>query len=93
MGFMDKIKVQATQAATQAAAVAKDTAQKGQAKVDQVQAKRTADGVLRQLGLAVYLQASERTSNTTDADIAKYVEQIKAYEDEYGKLTGDDAAS
>ena len=40
MGFMDKIKEQATQAATKGAAVAKDTAQKGQAKVDQVQAKR-----------------------------------------------------
>jgi len=90
MGFMDKIKEQATQAATKGAAVAKDTAQKGQAKVDQVQAKRTVDGVLRQLGLAVYLQASERTSSTSDADIAKYVEQIKTYEDEYGKLTGDE---
>ena len=91
MGFMDKIKEQATQAATKGAAVAKDTAQKGQAKVDQVQAKRNVDGVLRQLGLAVYLQASERTSDTSDADIAKYVDQIKTYEDEYGKLTGDDA--
>ena len=89
MGFMDKIKEQATQAATKGAAVAKDTAQKGQ--VDQVQAKRNVDGVLRQLGLAVYLQASERTSSTSDADIAAFVEQIKTYEDEYGKLTGDES--
>jgi hypothetical protein len=50
MGFMDKVKEQASVAA----AAAKEAAQKGQAKVEEVQAKRAADGMLRKLGLAVY---------------------------------------
>jgi len=52
MGFMDKVKEQAASAAS----AAKDAAAKGQAKVGEMQAKRGADGVLRQLGLAAYLQ-------------------------------------
>ena len=40
MGFVDKVKQQAAVAT----AVAKDTAQKGQAKIDEVQAKMAADG-------------------------------------------------
>ena len=85
---MDKVK----ESAAQATAVAKDAAQKGQAKVDQVNAKRAADGVLRQLGLAVYLQATERTPDASEAEISKYVETLKAYEDEYGKLSADPPA-
>jgi hypothetical protein len=80
MGFMDKVKEQASVAAS----VAKEAAQKGQTKVEEMQAKRSADGVLRQLGLATYLQQAGRASS-----MAKYVATLKAYEDEHGELTLD----
>ena len=89
MGFMDKVKEQASVAA----AAAKDAAQKGQAKVGEVQAKRAADGVLRQLGLAAYLLQTERAKGTTESDIAGYVESLKAYEAEFGELDGTDSSS
>ena len=83
MGFMDKVK----EGASQAAAVAKDAAQKGQAKVGEVQAKRSADGVLRQLGLAAYLQTEGRAPASVEADINEYIDTLKKYEVEFGELS------
>jgi hypothetical protein len=85
MGLMDKVKEQASAAAKSA----KEAAQKGQAKVDELQAKRAADGVLRQLGLAVYLQKTDRPTATADSDVAGYVETLRTYESEHGPLTPD----
>jgi hypothetical protein len=89
MGFMDKVKEQAASAAS----AAKDAAAKGQAKVGEVQAKRGADGVLRQLGLAAYLQTQNRAPASTDSDIEKYIETLKAYESEHGELSAEDSPS
>jgi hypothetical protein len=89
MGFMDKVK----ESAATAASAAKDAAAKGQAKVGEVQAKRGADGVLRQLGLAAYLQTQNRAPSTIESDIEKYIETIKAYETEHGELTADDSSN
>jgi hypothetical protein len=88
MGFMDKVKEQAA-AAT---AVAKDTAQKGQAKVDEVQAKRNADEVLRQLGLAVYLERTGRGTDSSESAIGQRIEALKAYEEEHGELQAPEEA-
>ncbi len=85
MGFMDKVKEQANNAA----AVAKDAAQKGQAKVDEVQAKRAADGVLRQLGLLAFLSQTDRAPASADADVLRHVETLKSYEAEHGALSAD----
>lgn len=87
MGFMDKVK----ESAATAASAAKDAAAKGQAKVGEVQAKRGADGVLRQLGLAAYLQTQNRAPSTIEGDIEKYIETIKAYEAEHGELSADES--
>ncbi|HXC18540.1 MAG TPA: hypothetical protein VNT80_01395 [Acidimicrobiales bacterium] len=89
MGFMDKVKEQAASAAS----AAKDAAAKGQAKVGEVQAKRGADGVLRQLGLAAYLQTQNRAPASTDSDIEKYIETLKTYEAEHGELSAEDSPS
>ena len=82
MGFLDKVKEQASVAAS----AAKEAAQKGQAKVGEVQANRAADGVLRQLGLAAYLQQAGRAPASVDDDIAKYLQSLKDYEAEFGEL-------
>ncbi len=83
MGFMDKVK----EGAATATAAAKDAAVKGQAKVDDAQAKHAADGVLRQLGLATFLAATGRATPSAETDINGYIETLKAYEAEHGPLT------
>ena len=83
MGFLDKVKEQAAVAS----AVAKDAAVKGQAKLEDVQAKRAADVILRDLGVAVYAQQTDRASATTPADIDRLVGALKRHESEHGALT------
>jgi hypothetical protein len=61
MGLMDKVKHQAEQAL----AKAQQGVSQGQAKLDQVQAKRQADALLRNLGAAYY--AKERSGGAQDA--------------------------
>jgi hypothetical protein len=83
MGLLDKVKAQAT-AATE---MAKDAAAKGQAKLDEAQAKKTAEGMLRDLGAAFYATKTGRATPTTDADIDRLVAAIQQYESEHGPLT------
>jgi hypothetical protein len=61
MGLMDKVKQQAGQALVKA----QQGVSQGQAKLDQVQAKRQADVLLRDLGAAYY--AWQRTDGPKDA--------------------------
>ena len=61
MGFMDK----ARDAAQQATTKAQHGIAQGQAKFDEVQASRAADGLLRNLGAAYY--AEQRKGGSHDA--------------------------
>jgi hypothetical protein len=83
MGLLDKVKAQAT-AATE---MAKDAAAKGQAKIDEAQAKKAAEGMLRDLGAAFYATKEGRATPTTDADMERLVTAIRQYESEHGPLT------
>ena len=83
MGLLDKVKAQAT-AATE---MAKDAAAKGQAKLDEAQAKKAADGMLRDLGAAFYATKTGRATPTTDADIERLVAALQAHESEHGPIT------
>lgn len=82
MGFLDKVK---SQAAT-ATASAKNAAQKGQAKLDAIQAKRAADVMLRDLGAIVYGQRTDRAAPTAEADIERIVTSLHAHEAEHGLI-------
>jgi hypothetical protein len=83
MGLLDKVKAQATAATV----MAKDAAQKGQAKLDEVQSKKGADGMLRDLGAAVYATKTGRATPRTDADIDRLVAALQTHESEHGALT------
>ncbi|HWE66614.1 MAG TPA: hypothetical protein VG298_08210 [Acidimicrobiales bacterium] len=83
MGLLDKVRAQAT-AATE---LAKDAAQKGQAKLDEVQSKKGADGMLRDLGAAFYATKTGRSTPTTEADITRLVAALGAHETQHGSLT------
>jgi hypothetical protein len=83
MGLLDKVK----DAAQNATVAAKDAAAKGQAKLDGAQAKRAADGLLRDLGAAYYATKTGRSTATTDADIERLVAALQAHESEHGQIT------
>lgn len=82
MGLMDKVKA----TAETGLAKATEAGKAGQAKLDAAQAKHRADGLLRDLGLAVYLDQAGRGSEQSTSDAERIVGEIKAYEAEYGPI-------
>jgi hypothetical protein len=85
MGLMDKVKAQATQLAQKT----QEAAQEGKARIDQAQANRRGDMLLRQLGAAVFAERTGRGSADTQATIDQLVSAISAHEQENGlNLTG-----
>ncbi len=88
MGLMDKVKAQATQLAQQT----RDAAQAGQAKIDQVQAGRRGDALLRQLGALVFADRTGRGEPDSQAKIDQLISDISTHERENGlNLTGEPA--
>lgn len=85
MGLMDKVKAQATQLAQKT----QEAAQEGKAKLDQAQASRRGDMLLRQLGAAVFAERTGRGTADTQATIDQLISTISAHERENGlNLTG-----
>jgi hypothetical protein len=88
MGLMDKVKAQANQLAQQT----RDAAQAGQAKIDQVQAGRRGDAMLRQLGMLVFADRTGRGTPDGQAKIDQLITDISAHEKENGlNLTAEPA--
>jgi hypothetical protein len=88
MGLMDKVKAQATQLAEQT----RQAAEQGKAKLDQAQANRRGDQMLRQLGVLVFADRTGRGAPDCQAKIDQLVNDISAYERENGiNLTADPA--
>ena len=82
MGLLDKVK----DAAQTATVAAKDAAAKGQAKMNEAQAKKTADGCSRS-GAAFYASKTGRATPTTDGDIERLVAAFQAHETEHRQIT------
>lgn len=82
MGLMDRVKEQAATAT----AAAKDAAQKGQAKLDEMQAKRVADGLLHDLGAAVYSQQSGHGTPSSQDDVDRLITALKDHEEANGPI-------
>ncbi len=83
MGLLDKVKDKATQATE----MAKDAAAKGQAKLDESQAKKAADAMLRDLGAAYYATKTGRATPTTEGDTQRLVTALQQHESEHGAMT------
>jgi hypothetical protein len=89
MGLMDRVKTQATVLAQRT----QETARDSKAKLDEVQARRRAEAMLRDLGTAVYAERTGRSTADTDSKIDKLVADLAAYETEHGvNLTGGPSA-
>lgn len=75
MGFMDKVKSQATQLASA-----------GQQKLDAVQAKRQSDAMLRDLGAAVFAQRTGRATPEDTDRIESLVTSLQQHEAAHGPI-------
>lgn len=84
MALFDKVKTQAGQVAARA----QEAGKAGQARLEQAQAKRQGDLLLRRLGAAVYAQ---RTGAEPVDDVDELVAAISAHEAEHGSLPPADA--
>ena len=88
MGLMDKVKAQAGQVAQKA----QEAGKAGQAKMADAQARRRADGQLRDFGAAVYAEKMGRGTDATKAEIERLTGELTAYEAENGSLASTGAA-
>ncbi|HEU5419769.1 MAG TPA: hypothetical protein VFV41_18925 [Streptosporangiaceae bacterium] len=80
MGLMDKVKAQADKLAQQA----QETAREGKARLDQAQANKHADVLLRNLGALLYAERTNRGTPDTEAQATRLVGEISAHEAEFG---------
>jgi hypothetical protein len=77
---MDRVRAQATQIAQQA----QEAAQEGKARIDQAQAGRRGDMLLRQLGALVFAERTGRGTADSEARIEQLISDISAYESQNG---------
>lgn len=82
VGFMDKVKAQATSLAEKA----QEGAKAGQAKISDMQSKKHADALLLELGGIVYTQQAGRAAPDADAKASELVEQLRQFEAEHGQV-------
>jgi hypothetical protein len=86
MGLMDRVKAQATQLAQKT----QEAAAEGKARLDQAQANRRGDALLRNLGAVVYAERTGRGGPDSQAKIDKLIDDLSAHEKENGlNLAGD----
>jgi hypothetical protein len=83
MGFMDKVKSQATALAEKA----QEGARAGQEKLSQVQAKRHSDALLLELGGIVYLERAGRPQAGGEARAEAIVSELRTFEAANGPVT------
>jgi hypothetical protein len=81
---MDKVKAQANQLAQKG----QEAAQEGKARLDQAQANRRGDAMLRQLGGLVYADRTGRGGPDCQAKIDQLISDISAHERENGLNVG-----
>jgi hypothetical protein len=86
MALFDKVKEQASQLAQKA----QEAGKAGQAKIEDAQAKRKSDAMLRDLGAALYAQKTTGADN--GAEIDRIVSELTAFEAEHGPVAADDAS-
>jgi hypothetical protein len=80
MGLMDKVRAQANQLAQKT----QEAAQEGKARLDQAQANRRGDALLRQLGALVFAERTGRGTPDSQAKIDELINTISTHEQQNG---------
>ena len=83
MGFMDKVKSQATQVAQKA----QDGVKTGQSKLEGAQAKKRQDALLRDLGALLYAERTGNATGETAAEMERILSELRTLEAEAGPAT------
>jgi hypothetical protein len=86
---MDRVKAQASQLAQ----ITQEAAQEGRAKIDQAQASRRGDMLLRQLGVLVFAERTGRGTPDSQEKIEQAISEISAHETQYGLNLSDQPQS
>lgn len=89
MGLMDRVKAQANQIAQ----MTQEAAQEGRAKLDQAQASRRGDALLRQLGALVFAERTGRGAADSQAKVEQLITEISAHEAQNGLNLSDQPQS
>lgn len=89
MGLVDKVRQQATQVVGKA----QEAGKVGQAKLEALQARRRADGVLEELGAIAFRARTDRPRPGDERRAEDLVAQLRQYEAEYGPVDEPVAAS
>src|SRR4051812_15149647 len=89
MGFVDKVKATAGKAAEKAQQGVSQGITQGKEKLSEVQERRKLDGVLRNLGAAVYLDRAGRGSAAVTADIERLLAEARDLEAAGTMVTAD----
>lgn len=79
MPLFDRVKEQAAQAAQKA----QEAAQRGQDKIEEAQAKRREDALLRDLGAAVHAERTGTAGPDASAEIERLIAEITAHRSEH----------
>jgi hypothetical protein len=87
VSFMDRVKEQAAQLAQKT----QEAANEGRAKLDQVQAKRRADAMFRDLGAAIYAERTGRAGPDNADKIERLIRTLSKQEAEQGLGDGNAA--
>jgi hypothetical protein len=82
MGLTDKMK----ETATDLVGRGQEVVSKGQAMLDERKAKKEADGMLRDLGAAVYAARCDGSDSGAEARIDQLVARLREHEATHGKL-------
>ncbi len=82
MALIDKVKAQAAQLAQKA----QEAGKAGQAKLEDVQARRHADALLRELGAVVYATRTGRGDADSATKVEALIGELNDYESEHGVL-------
>jgi len=80
MGLMDRVKAQANQLAQKT----QEAAQEGRARIDQAQAARRGDMLLRQLGALVFAERTGRGAGDSQTRIDQVIGELSAHETQTG---------
>jgi hypothetical protein len=80
MGLMDRMREQVNQLAQ----MTQEAASEGRAKLDQVQARRQADAMFRDLGAAVYAERTGRSGPDGPDKIERLIKALSRQEAEQG---------
>ena len=80
MPLFDKVKAQAAQVAQKA----QEAGKAGQAKLEDVQARRRYDALLRDLGASVFAERTGHADTSTSGEIDRIIGELQAFEAEHG---------